>query len=180
MSADPNLETHLSSIFLAGGCFWGAEAYLSRIRGVIKTEVGYANGHTINPTYEEICTNLTGFAETVHVIYNPLVISLKELLTYFFKSIDPTLINKQGDDIGSQYRTGIYTIDSEDFRIAKDELELLKQQYSSKIVTEIEFLENYYPAEEYHQNYLRKNPDGYCHISAELMQNAEKPTDDFT
>ena len=151
-------------IYLAGGCFWGVEKFLALLDGVISTEAGYANGYTENPTYEDVCTGGTGFAETVRVVYDPALASLDFLLTQFYKIIDPTTKNCQGPDIGSQYRTGIYHTNPADAAIAAKSLNDLQREYDAPIVTECLPLENYYKAEEYHQKYLDKNPGGYCHI----------------
>lgn len=158
----------MKEIVLAGGCFWGIEEYMSRINGVLKTKVGYANGYSHNPTYKEVCTGLTGYAETCHVVYDENVISLGELLKRFFKIIDPTSLNRQGADTGYQYRTGVYYIDEEDLPIITKILELEQMNYEKPIVTEIEHLKNFYLAEEYHQGYLKKNPNGYCHINLDI------------
>lgn len=162
------------SIYLAGGCFWGIEKYLSLILGVVFTEAGYANGKTENPTYEQICRNNTGYAETVKVIYDSEKLTLRLLLKRFFDVIDPTSFNKQGNDIGEQYRTGIYYTclkDKNDIFAALDELQA---HYDSPIVIEAIPLEKYYPAEEYHQNYLNKNPHGYCHIPTSAFEQAKR------
>ncbi len=158
----------MKEIYLAGGCFWGVEEYMSRIEGVIDTEVGYANGKTENPTYEEVCTGTTGHVETTYIKFDENIISLKNLLNRFWKIIDPTLINRQGPDIGSQYRTGIYYIDDEDLEIINITLEEQKLKYNKSIVTEIMKLKSFYRAEEYHQDYLKKNPGGYCHIDMNI------------
>lgn len=154
----------MKEIYFAGGCFWGIEEYMSRIKGVIDTEVGYANGTKENPTYQEVCTGTTGHAETVQVKYDENVISLEELLNKFWNIIDPTLLNRQGADIGNQYRTGIYYVDEEDLEVINKTLEEQKKKYTKPIVTEIMPLKCFYRAEEYHQDYLKKNPGGYCHI----------------
>ncbi|GAB6169874.1 peptide-methionine (S)-S-oxide reductase MsrA [Clostridium carnis] len=154
----------MKQIVFAGGCFWGVEEYFSRINGVIETEVGYANGITENPTYKEVCYKNTYYAEVCNIIYDEKVISLEDLLREFWSIINPTTLNKQGNDIGNQYRSGIYYIDSDDLeKIIKSKMEIQKQ-YDNLIVTEIKPLEKYYKAEEYHQKYLKKNPGGYCHI----------------
>ena len=158
------LENGNKVIYLAGGCFWGTEKYLSLVNGVIATEVGYANGRTENPTYEDVCRGNTGYAETVKVLYNPEEISLENLLELFYKVIDPVAVNRQGNDIGTQYRTGVYFVDKEDEIIVKKSLDILQEQYSQPLAVEVLELENYYLAEEYHQKYLDKNPAGYCHI----------------
>jgi peptide-methionine (S)-S-oxide reductase len=154
----------MKEIVLAGGCFWGIEEYMSRIDGVIDTKVGYANGHTENPTYEEVCTNITGHAEAVYIKYDENIVNLEEILNKFWKIINPTMLNRQGPDIGSQYRTGIYYLDEEDLETINKTREEQQEKYSDPIVTEIEPLKVFYDAEEYHQKYLKKNPGGYCHI----------------
>lgn len=154
----------MKKIVLAGGCFWGVEEYFSRIDGVLKTQVGYANGNIKDPTYEDICTKNTGFVEVCYMSYDEHKISLNDLLNKFWNIIDPTSFNKQGNDVGSQYRTGIYYLDKEDLNIILLNKEKIQCNYKTKIVTEIQPLKNYYKAEEYHQKYLKKNPYGYCHI----------------
>ncbi len=156
------MNTVNREIWLAGGCFWGVEEYFSRLEGIVDTSVGYANGSSENTTYYEIPD--TGHAETVHVVYNDEKISLESILEHFFRIIDPTSRNRQGYDVGTQYRTGIYYTDEKDIPaiegiIAKEQL-----KYKAPIVTEVEKLKNYCLAEEYHQDYLKKNPNGYCHI----------------
>lgn len=154
----------MKGIVLAGGCFWGVEEYFSRINGVVNTKVGYANGHTKNPSYEEVCTNTTGHAEAVHIKYDENILPLEELLKKFWKIVNPTLLNRQGPDIGSQYRTGIYYIDKGDLEIINKSKEEEQKQYKDPIVTEVEPLKVFFDGEEYHQDYLKKNPGGYCHI----------------
>ena len=161
-------------IYLAGGCFWGTEAYFSRLKGVIRTECGYANGNTPNPSYEDVCLKNTGRAETVLVVYEPSVISLEKLISEFFKSIDPTVMNCQGADIGTQYRSGIYYTDETDAAVIRGCIVKKQKEYSRRIVTEVLPLLNYYPAEEYHQNYLRKNPGGYCHVNLNMIRDEDK------
>lgn len=158
-----------SEIYLAGGCFWGTEHFLKQIRGVKHTEVGYANGNTASPTYKEVCTDKTGFAETVKVVYNPQEVSLELLLNLYFQTIDPTSINRQGHDQGTQYRTGIYYTDKADLTIIQNAVCELAKEYSRPLALEVEPLKNFYNAEEYHQNYLDKNPDGYCHLNPKLL-----------
>ena len=165
-----------SEIYLAGGCFWGVEKYLSLIQGVESTQVGYANGNTLCPTYEQVCTENTGHAEVVKVVYNPNIISLTELLNLYFEVIDPTSVNKQGGDIGMQYRTGIYYINVMDLPLINQAIHKLQKKYEKPIVIEVDLLRNYFPAEEYHQNYLDKNPHGYCHISLIFKSSKSHPT----
>ena len=165
-----------SEIYFAGGCFWGTEHFMKQIDGVTNTRVGYANGKISikNPTYEQVCNDNTGFAETVEVSYDPRQADLKLLIELFFKTIDPTSINRQGNDIGSQYRTGIYYTNTDDLPIIKETVEALAKNYTKPIVVEIQPLSNFYPAEDYHQDYLDKHPDGYCHISPDLFDFARK------
>ena len=158
-------NSHLRSIYLAGGCFWGVDAFMRRVKGVASTEVGYANGKTSDPTYEEVCTLNTGHAETVHLEYDPEMVSLDEILSEFFSVVDPTTFNRQGNDYGSQYRSGVYFVYPEDEEIIKLHLSRMSSKNTKKIVTEVMPLICFFRAEEYHQSYLEKNPGGYCHIS---------------
>lgn len=157
----------MNEIYLAGGCFWGVEEYFSRLDGVVETNVGYANGHKENPSYEEVCTGTTGHAETTYIKYGDNI-SLGEILKKFFMIIDPTLLNRQGGDIGNQYRTGIYYIENDDKSIIDKVLKEEQKKYKVAIVTEVLPLNSYFEAEEYHQKYLKKNPGGYCHIDMSL------------
>jgi len=157
-------EVSMKEIYLAGGCFWGMQAYFDLKDGIINTVVGYANGHTQDPTYQEVCTDTTGHAETLFIQYDENIISLDKILSYFWKVIDPTSLNKQGGDMGSQYRTGIYYVDESDLTAIKASVDKEQNNYNNIIVTELESLKYFYPAEEYHQKYLQKNPNGYCHI----------------
>ena len=150
-------------IYLAGGCFWGLEAYVKRLPGVISTSVGYANGPTENPGYKEVCAG-SGHAETVHVVYNPTELSTAELVRAFFHVVDPTMLNRQGFDIGVQYRSGVYYTDKADLSVIQEVIQNEQKKYRKDIVTEVLPLSNYYLAEDYHQDYLVKNPGGYCHI----------------
>lgn len=154
----------MKDIYFAGGCFWGIEEYFSRIEGVTDTEVGYANSKVENPSYELVCSGMTDSAETVKIIYDENIISLENLLEKLFLVIDPTLLNRQGNDIGSQYRTGIYYNEDEDLEIINSYIDSIKNNYKKDILTEVLKIKNFYPAEEYHQDYLKKNPNGYCHI----------------
>ena len=161
-------------IYLAGGCFWGTEHFLKLIDGVETTQVGYANGNIANPTYKQVCTGTTDFAETVKVQYDPVKVDLAFLIDLYFKTIDPTSVNKQGNDRGTQYRTGIYYTDPEDLSVIQETVHRLAATYTRPLAVEIKPLENFYPAEEYHQDYLDKNPGGYCHIHPELFDLARK------
>ena len=159
----------MKEIYLAGGCFWGTEHYFKQVRGVISTTAGYANGNTENPTYEQVYTDSTGYAETVHILYNPEVVSLTLLLELFFRSIDPTSLNRQGNDCGTRYRTGIYYTTEEDIATIRKVYNDMERVVGEQLMVEVEPLKNFYHAEEYHQDYLDKNPRGYCHIPFELM-----------
>lgn len=165
--------TKLHVIYLAGGCFWGVEAFISRLKGVNQTEVGYANGRDLAPTYEKVCTGKTGHAETVKATYNPQIITLEEILEKFFSIIDPYTRNRQGPDIGTQYRTGIYW--QEDFQgeIVLNFLKQKQRESQKRIVVEAYPISSFYPAETYHQKYLEKNPGGYCHIDLNQIDDKE-------
>lgn len=160
-------ENKLQHIWFAGGCFWGVEAYFARIYGVANTSVGYANGRTEAPTYHEI--GATGHAETVEISYDPEQVSLQELVTYLFKIIDPTSLNKQGNDLGPQYRTGIYYQNEADVAVIEEVIRKEQQKYQQPLVVEVLPLQHFYQAEEYHQQYLEKNPGGYCHVDFSLL-----------
>ena len=160
---EPPTDRHM--IYLAGGCFWGLEAYLKRLPGVIETQVGYANGSTESPSYRDVCQYNTGHAETVAVAYDRSILPTAILLEAFFEAIDPTTVNRQGNDVGTQYRTGIYYADAGDVSIIENAMRELQNRYDKPIAVEAEPLDGFYPAEAYHQDYLEKNPGGYCHIN---------------
>ncbi|MBL7711625.1 MAG: peptide-methionine (S)-S-oxide reductase MsrA [Chitinophagaceae bacterium] len=162
-----------SVIYFAGGCFWGTEHFFKQIKGVIATEVGFANGHTEHPTYEDVVQKNTGFAETVKVTYNPQTIDLDLLLNLFFLTIDPTSVNRQGNDIGDQYRTGIYYTSDQQLSAIRERINAETAMHHKPIVVEVGPLENYYKAEDYHQDYLEHNPGGYCHINPALFKVAK-------
>lgn len=152
-------------IVLAGGCFWGTEAYLKRLPGVLDTETGYANATVPHPTYEEVCSGQTQGAEAVRVTYDPHVIPLPLLLEAYFRTIDPTTLNRQGNDVGTQYRTGIYWTDAQDAPIVAAALTKLERQLGRPVRVEAAPLESFFPAEDYHQDYLDAHPGGYCHVN---------------
>ncbi|EPY2271225.1 peptide-methionine (S)-S-oxide reductase MsrA [Clostridium sporogenes] len=154
----------MKEIVLAGGCFWGVEEYMSRIKGIVETKVGYANGIKENPSYKEVCSGTTGHAEACYIKYDESIISLEELLNKFWSIIDPTVLNKQGNDRGTQYRTGIFYLNEKDLNIITKSKSREQKNYKKPIVTEVGPLKYFYEAEEYHQKYLKKNPEGYCHI----------------
>lgn len=160
-AAAPNLHT----LYLAGGCFWGLEAFLKRLPGVYETTVGYANGTTENPSYHDVCSGNTGFAETVAITYDLDILPTNLLLDAFFEAIDPTTLNQQGNDIGTQYRSGIFWKDETDALLIKSALQNQQANHVQPIATEAAPLASFYPAESYHQDYLTKNPTGYCHIN---------------
>ena len=164
----------MKKIYLAGGCFWGVEHFLSLIDGVEETTVGYANSDIDTPSYEDLKQHRSSASETVEVIYDENKISLEEILNLFFMIIDPTLLDQQGHDIGHQYRTGIYYIDNNDIELIKQELNDLQNKYTKPIVTELLPLDNFTKAEDYHQDYLIKNPQGYCHVDPKMFELAKQ------
>ncbi|MBQ9069540.1 MAG: peptide-methionine (R)-S-oxide reductase MsrB [Eggerthellaceae bacterium] len=160
---------NLREIYFAGGCFWGVEEYFSRVPGVADATSGYANGTTENPSYEEVCRAGTGHAETVRIVYDPSVISLQSLAEALFRVIEPTSVNRQGNDRGVQYRTGIYYTDDADLPVLQAVYDAEQANYAQPLAVELGPLQNFYEAEDYHQDYLRKNPGGYCHISFDSL-----------
>lgn len=164
-------------IYLAGGCFWGTQLYLDSINGIVETDVGYANGNTKNPTYEEVCNEDTGHSEAVRVVYDPEKASLPFVLELYYSVVNPTAINSQGGDVGSQYRTGVYYTDHEDKEVILKSIEELQKKYDEPIAIEVKPLENYYLAEEYHQKYMEKNPTATCHIPMTEVEKAKEAVD---
>ena len=160
----------MTKLYLAAGCFWGAQHFLRQLPGVISTRVGYANGRTENPTYEQVKYWHTGHAETVEVVYDETLLPTPELLDCYFLCIDPTSVNKQGPDVGEQYRTGIYYTDEALAPTIRAELDKLAARIGQPVAVECKPLEQFFPAEEYHQDYLEKNPGGYCHIPRDLIK----------
>ena len=160
----------MKEIILAGGCFWGVEAYFQRLNGVEKTIVGYTDGKTENPSYKEVCSGETNHAEACKILYDEKIISLEKILEHFFRIIDPTSLNRQGHDIGTQYRTGVFYNDLEDKKIIEKFIENKKSDYSNPIVVDVKEEERFWNAEEYHQNYLIKNPGGYCHVNLDIIK----------
>ena len=167
-------------LYLAAGCFWGAEHFFKQIQGVTFTDVGFANGNTDNPTYEQVYTDTTGYAETVHLRYNPLQVSLGFLLEMYFKAIDPTSLNQQGEDRGTRYRTGIYYTDPDDLPFINFSMAQEAPRHGLPLQVEVQPLRNFYPAEEYHQDYLDNNPTGYCHLPVALFDYARNNSDTAT
>lgn len=166
----------IHKIYLAGGCFWGTAHLFSLINGVNSTVVGYANSRVENPSYKMVCTGLTDAVETVEVAYEDSIISLTDILTLYFKSIDPISIDRQGNDIGTQYRTGIYYTDKGDLPVIEAVYATVQRRYNESLAVEVEPLENFFPAEDYHQDYLYKNPGGYCHVNPTLFEEARHLT----
>lgn len=173
IDASKNIDT----IYLAGGCFWGVEGYFQKLDGILSTEVGYANGNTENPKYEDLIYNNSGHAETVKIEFDKKKISLREILIHYFRIIDPFTINKQGNDVGSQYRTGVYYLNSDQKKVIDQFFTSQQKMHERKIRVEIKPLEMFYTAEDEHQDYLNRNPRGYCHIDLSL---ADRPIVDST
>ena len=166
ISINENIPENLEEIVFGAGCFWGVERKFWNLSGVYVTSVGYSGGNTDNPTYEDVCYKDTGHVEVVKIYYDPIVIGLNELLKIFWECHDPTQGMRQGNDIGTQYRSAIFCSNEDDIKKANDSKKkfqnvLSKNKYSD-ITTEISLIQNYYLAEEYHQQYLAKNPNGYC------------------
>ncbi len=159
------MAVNTQTITLGGGCFWCTEAVYVQVKGVLDVESGYSNGHTAHPTYEQVCTGTTGHNEVVKLIYDPQVISVQDILEIFFVIHDPTTLNAQGNDRGTQYRSGIYVTTPEQVQVANELIaEMLSSGlYQRPIVTEVIRQNNYWPAEDYHQDFFARNPDqGYC------------------
>ncbi|MBR2834450.1 MAG: peptide-methionine (R)-S-oxide reductase MsrB [Coriobacteriales bacterium] len=166
-------DSELHKIYVAGGCFWGVEEYFSRIPGVKDVTSGYANSTVENPSYQLVCTGSTHAAETVCILYDPHTVSLTTLIRQYFKIIDPTSLNKQGNDRGTQYRTGVYYTDEADIPVLEAVFSEVEKTLDKPLVTELMPLENFYEAEDYHQDYLVKNPGGYCHIDFSTLNDLE-------
>ncbi len=172
------MSNKVDTIYFAGGCFWGTEHFFKQIDGVTDTEVGYANSVIPHPTYREVCTGQTQAVEGVRVVYDTAKIDLPYLIRLYLMTIDPTSVNRQGNDAGTQYRTGIYYTTADQQRTAIAELDKEAPRHSRPLAVEIKPLINFYSAEEFHQDYLDKNPGGYCHINPKLFEvarNAGRP-----
>ena len=155
----------VQTITLGGGCFWCTEAVYVQVKGVLDVESGYSNGHAVRPTYEDVCTGTTGHNEVVKLVYDPAQVSTRELLEIFFLIHDPTTLNRQGNDVGTQYRSGIYVSDPEQAEVARALMAEMAASgvYRQPIVTEVAEVQNYWPAEDYHQDFFARNPhQGYC------------------
>ena len=160
----------LKEIYFAGGCFWGTEHFFSSVEGVVEAVSGYANGHVPAPSYEEVYTDTTGHAETVRIEYDEERISLTELLNFYFMVIDPLSFGRQGGDIGIQYRTGIYWTEVSQLQEIEAVYAAEEKKAGAKFAVELKPIVNFFSAEEYHQKYLEKNPDGYCHIPRAMFK----------
>lgn len=174
-----SMTTTQDTIYLAGGCFWGTEHLLKQIPGVISAQAGYANSRIPNPSYREVCTGQTGAAETVKVVYDPRRVSLRHILDIYLESVDPVSLNRQGGDRGTQYRTGIYYTTPDQEAIACRALDSLQTRLHEKIAIQLQPIENFYLAEDYHLDYLEKNPGGYCHINPSLFKKARTAADPY-
>lgn len=164
----------MKEIVVAGGCFWGVEEFFRRAKGIISTQVGYAQGHKENATYQEVCTSTTGHTEVVKLEYDDNEISLNKVLELLFRIINPTSFNRQGNDVGPQYRTGVYYFNEEDKEVINAFIASVQPQYDKKILVEVEPVGLFVKAEDYHQLYLVKNPGGYCHVNMGLLKPEEK------
>lgn len=164
----------MATIWLAGGCFWGVEAYFQQLKGVVHTQVGYGQGNIENPTYQQVCSEMTGATEVCEVTYDGKIISLRKVLEHFFRIINPVTLNRQGPDQGTQYRTGIYYTNEEESEVILAFVKEMQVYYTEDIVVEVQPVMNFYPAEEYHQNYLQKVTGGYCHVDLSLAKAEEK------
>ena len=167
-----NRKQDIQTIYLAGGCFWGIQRYFDQFDGVLRTEVGYANGRTADPAYEDL--HETGHAETVRVDFDASVYPLEQLLDDYIEVIDPFTVNRQGPDIGTQYRTGIYYTEERQLPAIEARLRLVEERSGRRPAVEAEPLSNYYTAEEYHQKYLERIPWGYCHVPAGMFRVQER------
>ncbi|MCU0104849.1 peptide-methionine (S)-S-oxide reductase MsrA [Acholeplasma vituli] len=164
----------MKKIILAGGCFWGVQAYFRDLKGVYHTEVGYANGNKPNPTYQEVCNGVATHAEVTLVKYDETIVSLSTILEHFFRIINPYTLNRQGNDIGLQYRSGVYYESENDALVSREFIQKRQALSERKFAVVVEPLKNYYKAEEYHQDYLIKNPNGYCHVNLDLLKADER------
>ena len=171
--AEKRISAMMKEIYFAGGCFWGAEKFFRLIDGVLETQVGFANGNKDHPTYREVYTDTTGFAETVRVRFDPQVVSVRELTGLFLQMIDPFSVNRQGEDEGTRYRTGVYFTDPSDAPEIASAFSEVERAMDRPLAVERMPLRNYFPAEEEHQRYLDKNPSGYCHLSPGIFQLAK-------
>ena len=164
----------MRKIWLAGGCFWGVEAYFQQLKGILDTRVGYGQGEMDNPTYHQVCSGRTGYTEVCELTYDEMVLPLEKVLEHFFRIIDPTTLNRQGPDQGPQYRSGVYYDDQAERTVILKFIQEMQAYYTDTIVVEVEPVGNFYPAEEYHQQYLQKTVGGYCHVNLMLAKPEER------
>jgi peptide-methionine (S)-S-oxide reductase len=164
----------MKKIWLAGGCFWGVEAYFQQLKGVLGTRVGYGQGNTPEPTYQQVCSGTTGHTEVCEITYDEELLSLRKIVEHFFRIIDPMTLNRQGPDRGTQYRSGVYYSDERERKIILDFIKQQQPSYPEPIVVEVEPVKNFYVAEVYHQEYLKKTPGGYCHVNLLLAKPEER------
>jgi len=164
----------MKKIWLAGGCFWGVEAYFQQLKGVLDTRVGYGQGETDDPTYQQVCSGTTGYTEVCELTYDEVIIPLDKVLEHFFRIINPTTLNRQGADRGSQYRTGVYYADEAEREVIVHFIENMQAYYNDEIVVEVEPVMNFHLAEEYHQQYLQHTSGGYCHVNLMLARQEER------
>jgi methionine-S-sulfoxide reductase len=163
-------KNHTEIATFAGGCFWGVEHYFQQISGVISAQSGYTGGTVPNPSYEQVCSGRTGHAEAVEIVFDPQKVSLPVLLKHFWRIHEPTSLNRQGNDVGTQYRSAIFYHSPQQLEIIQESIKTEQKRHSQKIVTEVAAAGKFYPAETYHQDYLVKNPRGYCHINMGLLK----------
>ena len=164
----------MKRIVLSGGCFWGVEGYYKLLKGIVDTNVGYTNGNIENPTYEDLLSGKATHAEAIELFYKEDEISLEQILEHLFRFIDPTSLNKQGGDVGIQYRTGIYYKDLSDKEVIDKFMKKMNEKYNNKVAVEVKEELGFYLAEDYHQDYLDVNPNGYCHVDFGLIKSNEK------
>lgn len=158
------MSDKLQTAILAGGCFWGVQAYFDEVPGVVKTTVGYTGGHVANPSYEQVCTHTTGHAEATKIEFDPTKISYRDILRQFFRMHDPTQMNRQGPDIGDSYRSAIFYLNPEQQKIAEEVKKMVQPNFKQPVVTEVTKAGEFYEAEDYHQKYFKKTGVGACHV----------------
>jgi len=164
----------MKKIWLAGGCFWGVEAYFQQLKGVQDTKVGYGQGQIDNPTYHQVCSGTTGYTEVCELTYDEVILPLEKVLEHFFRIINPTTLNSQGADRGTQYRTGVYYAEEAEREVIVHFIEMMQVYHTDDIVVEVEPVSNFYLAEEYHQQYLENTAGGYCHVNLLLARPEER------
>ena len=164
----------MRKIWLAGGCFWGVEAYFQQLKGILDTKVGYGQGEIDNPTYQQVCSGTTGYTEVCKLTYDEVTMPLEKILEHFFRIINPTTLNRQGADQGTQYRTGVYYGEEAEKSVIANFIHKMQAYHTDNIVVEVEPVRNFHLAEEYHQQYLQNTVGGYCHVNLMLARPEEK------